>query len=114
MKAASFHLRYLVAVASMVAQSANAAESADIARGRELAETYCARCHAISSNDASAYPSAPQFRDLHRRWPVEMLQEALVEGLLTGHPDMPEFHFTGKDAAAFITYLETLAPKAAP
>jgi hypothetical protein len=28
---------------------------------------------------------------LHRKFLVEMLEEALVEGIFTGHPAMPEF-----------------------
>lgn len=105
--------RSVFVFALAVVASANAAEKSTARRGEELAQTYCARCHATGADDASPHPSAPKFRDLHRRWPVEMLQEALTEGLMTGHPEMPEFQFTSEDAAAFVTYLKNLAPKAA-
>ena len=34
--------------------------------------------------------AAPPFRTLGQRYPVDELEEALAEGIITGHPDMPE------------------------
>lgn len=96
-----------VAIAAIMA-SPCLAGSADIARGRVLAETRCAACHAIGKDDVAKHPDAPNFRDLHRRWPVEMMQESLAEGIMTGHPDMPEARFESDDIEAFIAYLNTL------
>jgi cytochrome c len=39
---------------------------------------------------------------------VEDLAESLVEGLMTGHPDMPEYKFTSESADDFIAYLKSL------
>src|SRR5215204_79298 len=39
----------------------------------------------------SPMTKAPPFRDLHKQYPVENLQEALGEGIATGHATMPEF-----------------------
>ena len=36
---------------------------------------------------------APPFRLLPQRYPVEHLAEALAEGIVTGHPAMPQFKF---------------------
>ncbi len=51
---------------------------------------------------------APPFRDLHKRYPVENLQEALGEGIATGHVAMPEFRFEPKQVDEIIDYLKKL------
>jgi cytochrome c len=43
-----------------------------------------------------------------QRYPTESLQESLIEGLTSGHPDMPTFRFTDGDAAAILAYLEAI------
>ena len=48
------------------------------------------------------------FHTLHERYPVESLQEALGEGIVTGHPDMPEFRFDAREVGDFIAFLKTL------
>jgi mono/diheme cytochrome c family protein len=84
------------------------AEDEVAGRGREIAETHCSRCHAIGLTGESPLAAAPPFRVLHERYPVENLSEALAEGIVTGHPDMPEFAFEPPDIAHFIAYLKSL------
>lgn len=79
-----------------------------VERGRMLASTECARCHAVGRSGASPLPQAPPFRSLHRRYPVDELGEALTEGIRTGHPSMPEFRFDPDEAEALIAYLKWL------
>lgn len=81
----------------------------EAARGQSLVEANCAQCHAIGKQDAGKHPDAPNFRDLHKRWPVEQLEEALAEGMVTGHPEMPVIAFSADDGAAIIAYLKSLA-----
>jgi mono/diheme cytochrome c family protein len=76
--------------------------------GKQLARTHCARCHAIDKAGESPLAIAPPFRTLHQRYPVESLQEALGEGIVTGHPDMPEFRFDAREVGDFIAFLKTL------
>ena len=38
-------------------------------------------------------------------------EEALGEGLITGHPDMPEFVFPPEQVGAIVAYLHTLEAK---
>lgn len=85
-----------------------AAWDATVERGRTLARTECARCHAVGRTGASPLRQAPPFRTLHGRYPVEDLAEALTEGIRTGHPSMPEFRFAPDQAEALIAYLKTL------
>jgi cytochrome c len=77
-------------------------------QGKRLALTYCARCHAIDKVSPSPLKIAPPFRTLHERYAVETLQEALGEGIVTGHPAMPEFRFDADQVSDFIAYLKKL------
>ncbi|SRR5579871_3277634 len=77
-------------------------------QGKRLALTHCARCHAIDKVSPSPLKIAPPFRTLHERYPVGMLEEALAEGIVTGHPTMPEFRFDGDQIGDFIAFLKTL------
>ncbi|WP_425375123.1 c-type cytochrome [Methylobacterium nonmethylotrophicum] len=79
-----------------------AAWDARVDRGRALARSGCARCHAIGRTGASPVRQAPPFRTLHEREPVDDLAEALTEGVRTGHPSMPEFRFDPDPAEALI------------
>lgn len=76
--------------------------------GRALAEQHCARCHAIGRDDTSPLPPAVPFRELPRRYPVEQLAEAFAEGIVTGHPDMPEFSFEPPQIGALLAYIGSL------
>lgn len=77
-------------------------------RGEALLSKNCASCHAIGRTGTSPHPQAPAFRTLGQRYPVESLEEALAEGIISGHPDMPEFTFDAPDVGAIIAYLESI------
>ncbi len=81
----------------------------DVQEGARLAAEKCGRCHALGREDASPHQAAPPFRDLHKRWPLEALEEALAEGITTGHPDMPEFRFEPDEIAALLAFMKSLA-----
>ncbi|WP_246660513.1 cytochrome c [Nitratireductor sp. XY-223] len=80
----------------------------DVQRGRVIAATYCAECHSIDKVGPSPLSIAPPFRTLHENYPVEALEEALVEGIVTGHPSMPQFSFDPDQASNLIAYMKTL------
>lgn len=82
---------------------------ATVEDGRLLVQKHCAGCHAVGAKDISKHREAPAFRDVLKRYNASVLGEALAEGMLTGHPDMPEFIFAPSDAAAIIKYLNTLS-----
>lgn len=85
-----------------------AERSALAATGKTLAREHCQRCHAIDDDAASTNTNAPPLRDVAKQWPAEDLEEALAEGIVTGHEDMPEFVFTTDEIIAFIEFLHTL------
>ncbi len=100
-------IRAAIGVILLVAGSAPA-DASSVQQGRRLARTYCAKCHAIDKVSPSPLRIAPPFRTLHERYPVETLQEALAEGIVTGHPAMPEFSFNADQVGDFIAFLKTL------
>jgi cytochrome c len=77
-------------------------------RGGGLLTANCSRCHAVGRTGNSIHPEAPPFRSLGQRYPIEVLAEALAEGLSSGHPDMPEFRFEIDDVNAILAYLESI------
>lgn len=76
--------------------------------GHELLRENCARCHAIDRDSASALAAAPPFRDIVTKYDPAFLEEALAEGIVTGHNDMPEFTFEPGQVTAIVAYLQTL------
>jgi len=80
-----------------------------VTEGHILVDEYCSDCHAVGATGDSPLAIAPRFRELHLRYDVEDLSEALVEGIVTAHPEMPEFEFDPEQAAAIVAYLESLA-----
>jgi cytochrome c len=81
-------------------------------RGEGLLTGNCSRCHAVGRTGKSTHPEAPPFRTLGQRYPIEVLAEALAEGLSSGHPDMPEFRFEIDDVDAILAYLASIQEKA--
>jgi mono/diheme cytochrome c family protein len=77
-------------------------------RGETLLVRLCAGCHAVGRTGLSTHPQAPLFRALSRRYKIEALEEALAEGLISGHPDMPEFQFTAEEVGAVVAYLNAI------
>jgi cytochrome c len=77
-------------------------------RGLVIVRTNCSRCHAIGKVGESPLKIAPPFRTLHERYPIDNLQEPLAEGIITGHPTMPEFRFDPGEVGDIIAYLKSL------
>jgi cytochrome c len=77
-------------------------------RGLVFVRTHCAGCHAIDRVSPSPLSAAPPFREVHRRYPVEMLEQAFAEGIRTGHPSMPEFRLDAAQIGDLIAFLKSL------
>ena len=121
-KTAALHMRpmsilsiftALVALLALTAQLA-IAQTTLSERGQAIAEKHCARCHAIGPAGNSPMGLAPPFRDLSQRYPIETLAEALAEGIMTGHPAMPNFTFHPREIDALLTYIDGLTPLREP
>ncbi len=103
MTAKSGHLAVLVLLAGVAPSSAQ-----DIKQGETLLVRDCGRCHATGKAGNSPRPDAPPFRTLGQRYPIDSLEEALGEGIMSGHPDMPEFKFEADEVGAIIAYLKSI------
>jgi cytochrome c len=106
LKAAFVAALVLVGFLVAVGRAENLSPAAQ--RGRVFVQVNCAKCHAIGRLGDSPLSIAPAFRTLHKRYPVEALQEALAEGIVTGHPSMPEFSLPPDQVDAVIAYLKSL------
>jgi mono/diheme cytochrome c family protein len=96
-------------IAMVLVVAATAARAADPPpHGEALLQRHCSGCHAVGRTGDSPKPPAPPLRELHRRYDPEILGEALSEGLLTGHPLMPEFRFEPDEVRAIIRYLDSI------
>jgi cytochrome c len=92
----------------LAAQPAAAQDDPAIARGRAFVTVNCSSCHAIGRTDPSPLPIAPPLRDLHEKYPIESLEEPLADGIITGHPTMPQFKLAANEIFDVITYLKSL------
>ena len=76
--------------------------------GRNLATERCGACHAIAPGDLSQNADAPPFAEVAKLYPPESLEEALAEGIMVGHEEMPAFEFTPDQVEQLIAYLKSL------
>jgi mono/diheme cytochrome c family protein len=81
---------------------------AEIERGRSIARANCARCHGIGPNDQSPNEEAPPFGRIVERYPIQYLAEALAEGIVVGHKEMPPFEFQTPEIESLLAYLGDL------
>lgn len=76
--------------------------------GELIADSHCARCHAVGRTGDSPHPDAKPFRRLSENYPVGDLAESFAEGIIVGHPDMPMFVLGPHEIDALIAYLESI------
>jgi mono/diheme cytochrome c family protein len=103
---------FSIALIWLVIPSNGSAQQSSDEFGSELLRQHCSSCHAIGISDHSRHPSAPPFRNVVKRYKPEVLAEALAEGIMTGHPEMPIFTFEPQEVASIIQYLEQLSKEA--
>ncbi len=110
-------VRTVLGVLAVLAVATGAwAQDGKIERGRQLAQVWCAQCHAIGdSSQANALADAPPFQTLAARSDFD--EETVRKALLLPLPVMPEFPVTSPDVAALAAYIASLAavaPAAVP
>ncbi len=96
----------LIAALAGVPMAAQAQDPAET--GRALLQEFCASCHAIGKTGDSPRPGAPPFRGLNRSYDLDTFPRQLRAGIVSGHPDMPEFKFNEADAHAAGVYLRSI------
>ena len=85
-----------------------AAGADDLRLGETLVTKNCGPCHAVGRTGDSPRNDAPAFRTLGKRYPIESLEESLGEGIMSGHPDMPEISFDADEVGAIIAYMKSI------
>ena len=106
-------LQQAILVVALIAGGAGvslAEESSPSQKGQEIATKLCARCHSVTRDGASPFAEAPPFRIFASKWPLENLEEALAEGIVVGHPAMPEFVFGPEDIQNLLSYISSISP----
>jgi cytochrome c len=84
------------------------AQSPAAQRGLTFVRANCAQCHAIDKASESQLPIVPAFRTLHLKYPIENLERPLSEGIVAGHPTMPQFRLDPDQVRDVIAYLKSL------
>jgi mono/diheme cytochrome c family protein len=102
----------LVGLAALSLSLPARAEEVSLTAGRELATARCGRCHAVGRTGDSPNPRSPRFRDLGPNFPFDGLREALMQGMIVGHPEMPIQHLTPTESGDVVAYMRTLQERA--
>ena len=88
-----------------LAVAAPASAQGNVNRGKALVTQYCSGCHEVGLDGDSPHPSAPPFRKLSERFPIDALEETFIESIDTGHPGMPVFSASQDQIDAIIDYI---------
>jgi mono/diheme cytochrome c family protein len=97
------------------AQSSSAQLPPAVARGADVAQKVCSRCHAVALEETSRERDAPLFRVLSRLYSAEALETKLTDIAAQGHFEMPRVTLTEdeiSDVSAYIASLQPLEDKA--
>ena len=79
-------------------------------RGRSLADSRCASCHAVGARGQSANPKAPTFAVISTRYSEPGLGRELEGISAVGHDEMPALDITPHDRSAIVAYIVSLRP----
>ena len=85
---------------------AQALAAGEAERGEQLARQWCASCHLVSEEQASATTEAPPFPAIAQRSPDEI--SALAGFLADPHPPMPDLSLTREEIRALLAYIASL------
>lgn len=87
------------------------AAAGDARHGATIAQRWCAECHVVSAEQASAFADAPSFGDIARR---RADRKEIANFLANPHPPMPDMHLSRGEIDDIVTYIRSLDPRPAP
>jgi len=105
--------KLLSAFAVLVASAASgwSAEPGNPQLGAAQADTWCASCHLIGTDDSqTALADAPPFTEIAKTMNEARRQE-LALWLAQPHAAMPDLSLTQQEIADLLAYIDSLAPK---
>jgi len=86
---------------------AEPAAAQNVTLGQSIAQKHCASCHALRPGQKSKHGLAPTFPAIANKYSVWGLQEALAEGIVVGHADMPQFVLSPKEISSLLAFMDT-------
>jgi mono/diheme cytochrome c family protein len=98
---------FRIACAILCCLAPISAHAQNVAAGHAIAEKHCARCHAVAEGLKSKHALAPTFPVIANRYSVWGLQEALAEGIIVGHDEMPKYVFTPEQITNLLSFMDT-------
>ncbi len=104
----------MAALAALALYPMSVSAQTSLTAGHRLAAQQCGVCHAVDQADQSPNPKSPRFRDLGARYPFDGLRDALTEGMIVGHAQMPVLSLTRVEIDDLIAYLKTLQKPDSP
>lgn len=94
----------LLSLAAVIGLS-QSASAADAAQGGVLAKRWCAACHVVSADQATAGGQAPPFSAIGKTADLDTARLALF--LLLPHPKMPDMALSRAEAADIAEYIKS-------
>lgn len=104
-------MRYCRALPILVCLAAAPALGGDARHGGVIAKRWCAACHVVAADQASASADAPSFADIALR---RTDKKQIARFLMDPHPPMPNMHLSRKEIDDIVTYIRSLDPRPAP
>jgi mono/diheme cytochrome c family protein len=96
----------ILAAAAVLSWSAShAAPPPDPARGKTIAQRWCAECHVVSPNQARAKADVPTFGEIAERRAKDPVP--IEQFLMNPHPKMPDMQLTRSEIADIVAYIKT-------
>lgn len=107
MRVATTAVGVFLTVVIGTAQESSAPEES-VQRGKALVVQNCSACHAVGLTGDSPHPTAPPFRRLSERFPIDALEETFIDSIDTGHPGMPVFEASQQQINDIIDYIASV------
>lgn len=82
----------------------------DAAKGKILAQRWCASCHVVAPDQKRGSADVPSFARISETRKIAQIKGALT----TGHIRMPDMALTRAEVDDLIAYIQTLAPPLEP
>lgn len=93
--------------ACLLAVGAGAAEAAeDALAGEIIARQWCAECHVVADDQATASADVPTFRSIAGNYDFDA--RSLSAFLANPHPRMPQMSLTREEIADLVAYIDSL------
>jgi mono/diheme cytochrome c family protein len=94
-----------MAAASLVISAASAAPPPSAARGKVIAQRWCAECHVVTPDQTRAKADVPTFGEIAERRAKATVP--LEQFLMNPHPKMPDMQLTRAEVADIVAYIKT-------